>query len=281
MTDADFLDQLESWALGGLEAEPRRAMERHLASRPALAEATRRAFAIAAALGEALPPSPPPPEVWPRVVAEIRAAGGRGTTATADTRWRAKRRVGVAWGIAALAAAAALWLWLDRRDRVARGELLGRDLRAREAELATQRARLDTALAAQAQLDRCARELEAMRGRDALASDAVALLELAGTQLIALEPRTRVNAGQPALAANAIYHRGVKKAYVVARGLPADGTYRVWVTRGGQRVPGASIAAAADGTAIASVSTASLAEVPESFEITRDGALVLQSRSKI
>jgi hypothetical protein len=276
MTDADFLDQLDAWALGGLDPDSALAMERHLDRHPEHAAAARRAFTVAAALGAALPVSQPPPEVWPRVLATVRSAPGPGPGRDARPASPRRRRVSVGWAVAAVASAVALWLWLDRRDR--EKALAGR-LRAEDAE---QRAQRGSTLATQAQLDRCARDLEALRTRDALASEAVALLELAGTQLIPLEPPApSTDAVRPA--ANAIYHRGVKKAYVVARGLPADPAgYQVWVRRGGARLPAAVLAPTASGAVIASVATATLDGIPESFEITAaDGRLVLRSRVSI
>lgn len=278
MNDADFLDQLDAWALGGLEPDSALAMERYLEGHPEHAAATRRAFTLAAALGAALPPSPPPPEVWPRVLAALHGPprSRRDPTRAASARWRAS----AGWAIAAVAAAVAVWLWLDRRDHVERERALADRLRARDAE---ERSRLDSTLATRAQLERCTRDLESLRTRDALAGEAVALLELAGTQLIPLEPPAPPPPGAQVPAANAIYHRGVKKAYVVARGLPADlAGYQVWVTRGGTRLAAGILASAGGGPVIASVATATLDGVPEAFEITRaDGGLVLRSRLDI
>jgi hypothetical protein len=276
MTDADFLDQVDTWALGGLEPDDALAMERYLESHPEHGAVAHRAFTTAAALGAALPASPPPPEVWTRVVTTLR----RDPTPRAVPAKRPRWRGGAGWAVAAVAAGVAVWLWFDRRDRVERERALAEALRGREAE---ERTALDSALATQAQLDRCARDLEELRARDARAGEAVALLELPGTQLVPLEPPAPPAPGAGAPAANAIYHRGVKKAYVVARGLPADHPgYQVWVTRGDARLLAAVVPASSGGAVIASVATATLEGVPESFEITgTDGRLVLRSRVKI
>jgi hypothetical protein len=276
MTDADFLDQVDTWALGGLPPDDALAMERYLESHPEHGAVARRAFTTAAALGAALPPSPPPPEVWTRVVATLRRDPAPRAVPAKRQRWRG----GAGWAVAAVAAGFAAWLWFDRRDRVERERALADALRGREAE---ERTALDGAFATQAQLDRCTRDLEALRARDALAGEAVALLELPGTQLVPLEPPVPAAPGAGAPAANAIYHRGVKKAYVVARGLPAGHPgYQVWVTRGDARLLAAVLPASSDGAVIASVATATLDGVPESFEITgTDGRLVLRSRVRI
>ncbi len=268
MTDEEFLERLEVWALGGLSDPDRSEMERHVAAHPEVRAAVRRAFTTAAALGEALPPSAPPPGSWAGIERRL-SAGGQPA--------RPRRRIAAAagWIAAAAAAAIALWLWFDRDDRRARERVLQAELDGRQRTLDEQ------TRAAQVRFDGCARELESLRTRDALAGEAVALLELAGTQLIPLEPTT---SDGPSIAANAIYHRGVKRAYVVVNGLTPDGAgYQIWVNRAGQRRPAGRLAATADGSGvIASVSADTLDDVPEAFEVTRAGGdVVLRSRIKI
>ena len=268
MTDSEFLDRVETWALGGLDDLEGAAMERHLAGTPSAAcrDAYRRAFATAALLAAALPPTTPEPEVWARIESSLPprpAARRRGVPA-----W-------VGWAVASVAIAAALVLWFDRDTRV-----------EREARLVGQLRERDTSLAAVAgtrtDLDGCRRDLEALRAKDLLASEAVALLELPGTQLIPLDRR-----GPTArdLAANAIYHRGVKKAYVVAANVPADAPpdgYRVWLVRAGQRVAAGTLVAVG-GRAIVSIPTLSLDDgVPETFQLAlASGEIVLESQIKI
>lgn len=245
MTEADFLDQLAAWALGGLADADAAAMERYLAEHPALRPEVKRAFAAAAALGRALPPSPPPPGAWRRLEVALADAAA---PAPAPARPSSRRWTALAWAIAAVAAALALWLWRDR-DAHQRHE------RSLETELA------------------------ALRGRDALVDETVALLELAGTQIIPLDP------ARPdlAVAANAIYHRGVKRAYIVVKGLPADAAgYQIWVNRAGQRLAAGRVAVDRTGAVIASVAANSLDDVPESFEVTGAGGdVLLQSHIKI
>lgn len=266
MTEAEFLDALEAWALGGLTDDEQRAMERFLAEHPEHTPAVRRAFTAAAAVGAALPPSTPPAELWQRIVDRLPARPAAPP--------RRRSTAPLAWALAALAAGVAVWLWLDRGDE-------RRQRRALVARLADQDRTLASAAAdAQARHASCVRDLEALRARDALAGEAVALMELAGTQLIPLEP----SGGPPAqVAANAIYHRGVKKAYVVVKGLDHDASaYRIWVNRAGHRLPAGELAATDGGSVIAAVAADSLDDVPESFEVTRaSGELVLQSHIKI
>jgi hypothetical protein len=63
MTEAEFLAQVEVWALGGLTEAEQAQMEAFLAGTPSSAAraAHRRAFEIAALIAAALPPAPPAP----------------------------------------------------------------------------------------------------------------------------------------------------------------------------------------------------------------------------
>lgn len=268
MTEREFVDQLDEWALGSLSEDGRAAMEAFLAANPQHRDAARRAFSAAAALGQALPPSPPPPGSWGRIAAALPPRARVDVVAPRRSAWAA-----VGWVVAAAAALIAVWLWNDRRDRRAHEAAL-------EGQLTAARQRTDEAVLASRALEQCAHDLEVLRGRDALAGEAVALLELAGTQLIPLEAPTPP---AEAIAANAIYHRGVKKAYVMVKGLPADADgYQIWVNRAGQRLPAGALAAGADGSVIASVMASTLDDVPESFEVTRaSGEVVLRSRVPI
>jgi hypothetical protein len=170
-------------------------------------------------------------------------------------------------------------LWRDRRAHVDREAALDRELRARTAAGdGTDRVMAAT----RSDLEGCKRELEAIEARDALAGEAVALLELPGTQLIPLDRHAGATTG---LAANAIYHRGVKKAYVMAAGLPTDAPpdgYRVWLVRAGHRVA-AGVLVPDHGRAIVSVPTLTLDDgVPETFQIAlATGEIVLESQIKI
>lgn len=242
MSEAEFLDQLDVWALGGLGPDERAAMERYVAEHPEVRPAVKRAFTTAGALAQALPPSWPAPGAWGRLEAAL------ATDAAAAPSRRRRPWAIAGWATAAAAAALAIWLWLDRDDRI------GRETALRE-------------------------ELAERRGRAALVDETIALLELAGTQIIPLEP-TQPDAR---VAANAVYHRGVKRAYVVVDGLPDDAAgYQIWVNRAGQRLAAGRVNVDRSGGVIAAVTADSLDDVPESFEITRqDGAVLLRSRVKI
>lgn len=267
MTEAEFLDKVDAWALGGLTDLERAAMERYLAGAPSQAcrDAHRRAFASAALLAAALPPEAPAPEVWSRIEAALppRSAARRGAPT-----W-------LGWAVAAVAVAAAVLLWLDRGTRRTREARLIGQLRDRDASLAA-------VAGAQSELTGCRRDLDALRAKDILAGEAVALLELPGTQLIPLDRR---GPAAHELAANAIYHRGVKKAYVVAANIPADAPadgYRVWLVRGGQRVAAGTLVTDR-GRAIVSIPTLTLNDgVPETFQLAlASGEVVLESQIKI
>lgn len=270
MTEAEFLDRVDAWALGGLTDLERAAMERYLddAPSPACVAAHARAFATAGLLAAALPPTAPAPAVWTRIEQALPPRIVRATPARRTPAW-------LGWAVAAVAVAAATLLWLDRGARTTRETALTVQLRDRDTALLA-------ATATRSQLDACQRDLTELRARDALANEAVALLELPGTQLIPLDRR-----GPAArdLAANAIYHRGVKRAYVVAANLPADAPadgYQVWLVRAGQRVAAGTLVADR-GRAIVSIPTLTLDDgVPEAFELTlASGEVVLASQIKI
>ncbi|MBK9036874.1 MAG: anti-sigma factor [Myxococcales bacterium] len=269
MTEAEFLDRVETWALGGLTDLERAAMERYLADAPtpACQAAHARAFATTALLAAALPPAAPAPEVWARIERALPPAPRR----AAPTRvppW-------LGWAVATVAVAAAVLLWLDRDRRAEREAGLIGQVRARDTALAA-------ATSTRSDLDACRRDLTELRARDLLADEAVALLELPGTQLIPLDRR-----GPAArdLAANAIYHRGVKRAYVVAANIPADAPvdgYQVWLVRGGQRVAAGTLVPDR-GRAIVSIPTLTLDDgVPETFQLAlASGEIVLESQIRI
>jgi hypothetical protein len=178
--------------------------------------------------------------------------------------------------VAVVAIVALVLVWLDR-DRHRRGEsALASRARSAEARLAVAEARLD-------QVAACRRELAALSGTSQFAGQAVSLLELPGTQLIPLE---RAQAVTTQLAANAIYHRGVKQAYVVIGGVPADHVgveYEVWVVRGNVRELAGKAVPEAGGRALLTVPRPTLEPgVPAAFEVT-DGAgnLLLASKMPI
>jgi hypothetical protein len=281
VTEADFLAQVDAWALGGLSSQEEAQMAAYLAGQPSPAalQAHRRAFATAALLAASLPPAPPREDAWRRIEAALPKLPNGVASVTplvSARRWRS-----AGWVAAGMAAVAVLWLIVDRsrgsaREAELRGEL-------RDAQLAMQALRTESSshAATRGELDGCLRDLTELRTRDALAAEAVGLLELPGTQLIPLERKAEATK----LAANAVYHRGVKRAYVVAAGMPADAaaSYQVWLVRAGKRLEAGRLVAGLDGRAIARVPTLTLDDgVPESFQITRaNGEIVLESKIRI
>ena len=76
----------------------------------------------------------------------------------------------------------------------------------------------------------CAQRLQSMERDLELRDQAVALLELPGTELFAVAPTDK----STAYLANAILHAGTKRAFIVATGLtpqPGKG-YEAWVVKG-------------------------------------------------
>ncbi|KAB2892676.1 MAG: hypothetical protein F9K40_17975 [Kofleriaceae bacterium] len=71
MTEAEFLDLIGAWALSGLSADEAERMERYVVEHPEIRGEVKRAFTTAAALGRALPASPPSPAAWRRLEAAL------------------------------------------------------------------------------------------------------------------------------------------------------------------------------------------------------------------
>lgn len=285
MTESEFLEQVDIWALGGLSDIERAQMEQFLTQHPSagIQEAYRRAFRTAALLGASLEPVPASDDVWQRIEAALPApkTGASNGVSTVTPIRKPRRWLAAGWAIAAAAAVLVLWLILDRSRASDREIALQEQFREAQIALAAQRGDVLAAAGVQERLGSCERDLLELRERDALASEAVALLELPGTQLIPLERKTGVSD----LAANAVYHRGVKRAYVVVAGLPKTSTaqYQVWLVRSGQRLAAGTAVAGADGRAIARVPTLTLDDgVPETFQLALStGEIVLESKIRI
>ncbi|MEZ4403570.1 MAG: hypothetical protein R3B06_26335 [Kofleriaceae bacterium] len=281
MTEAEFLERVEVWALGGLSDIERAQMERYLAGTPspACVAACARAFDAAALLAASVPPSPPPADGWARLadgVDQLRAGARR----PAPSRKVAATR---AWLVtAAVAAIVIVLLVRDRGRHVDREAQLAAQVRAQQAQLDAAQPTLAAVASTRTALDGCTQELTRLQAKDALATEAVALLELPGTQLIPLD---RPGPVTTPMAANAIYHRGVKRAYVVAAGIPADAPtdgYQVWLVRGGKRIAAGTLHPD-QGRAIAVVPTFTLDDgVPETFQLAlASGEIVLESQIRI
>ena len=226
MTCAEFKEVAALYALGALDPAERAACDAHLAEakHDGCVDALAQAFAAVEAIGGDLPEVPPGPHVWKKVEERI------GVSVLAARRTSALGAVG--WAVAAVAAAAAILLLWDRRgkDQEIANLLAGqRDMRARVTEVG--RSLTQVGLDRQA----CRAQLEQME-KDAMQRDqAMALLELPGTQLFALAPQKEMESYK----ANAVLHTGLKRASVAASGMwPVAGkTYQLWVIKGKQFIP--------------------------------------------
>ena len=208
MTCAELRELAAAHALGALEPAEQAEVERHLTtpgSHDGCREAVDRARATVGALAGALPEVKPDPRVWEAI--EIR---------TGLLRPRFPGRVGkVGW--AAVAAAVAL-LGVVQVERL---ELHRQRDEARQARAAAE--------VAAAERDRLRGALEAAQVTTALARDALALLDLPGTRLVAMDPQP----GQSARAV-ALVNAADGRAVVASTALPPQPgkTYQLWVIRG-------------------------------------------------
>lgn len=246
MTCAEFKELAALYALGALDAQERSACEAHLGLREhegcvqALAEAS----TALEALGGDLPEIPPGPHVWKGIEDRIGVAviGPR----------RRGRLPALGWAVAAVAAAAAIFLLWDRRG-------MERDLADARAERRAMVERVSEAQRVVASVSSarkaCLDKLQDLQTDLAQRDEAMALLELPGTQLFALAPGKDMP-----YRANAILHAGVKRAYVVATGLtPIPGRiYEMWVIKGKKAIPAGFLTADAKGRAIARIDYAEL-----------------------
>jgi anti-sigma-K factor RskA len=236
MTCAEFQELAAAMALGALDDDERAACEAHLRAGPHAGchDALARAEATVARLGDALPPVAPPAALWDAIAAGVTPPRRR---ARRVPLWAAAS----GWVVAAAAAAALL---------VPGGE--------------SPRAR-DQAIATRALLDRCAGELETLRAEQAAQREAVALVDLPGTEIVALAPQ-----GPAAQRATAIVNRGAGRAVVVGHGLvpQAGKDYELWVIRGDAKLAAGLLRAGSAGSLVAVVDPALLAGGVDAFAIT-------------
>jgi anti-sigma-K factor RskA len=262
MDCATFKDLVALYALGGLERDERIACETHLktATHEGCREALSRATATVASMDDATGEAPPP-RVWEAIERQIAPEVNR--------RRSVHRRVWWAAGTA-LACAAALVLALIRLSQLeatlgdSRNALANRD-------------QVFTSMVGER--DACLDKLQRLEGTERLRAEAVDLLQLGGTTLFPLAAKNGRNA-----TANAIMHTGVKRAYVVAEGLPSvpDRDYEMWIAKGKRVVPAGLIKVDARGRAVVRIDYATLlGEVgaPDAMMITlepRGGSAVVQ-----
>jgi anti-sigma-K factor RskA len=229
VTCDEFKQHTAAMALGALDANERAACEQHLreTKHDGCVDAVRTALYTTSLLAEALPPVAPSPRTWAAIESRLQ-----------DKAAPARRGVPmVAWLLAAAAVLLIVWLGFDRgrlQDQLAQNDAHQKQ-----------------------QLSECVAQLEHMKSDAQMRRDALALLGLSGTQLIALSQKGSEQA-------NVIYHRGVKRAYLLGQNLaaPTGKDYELWVIRGERKIPAGVLRADASGALIANVDPALLAEGP-------------------
>jgi anti-sigma-K factor RskA len=256
MTCAEFHELAAGYALGALDPEEQRLCELHLAAsehdgcQEKLAEARR----TVAALGDSIAPVRPREAIWKQIEsglapAERPAAGGRGARVTA-------------WVLALAAAGALAWGIREWRK--------GADLRDRMAVLEG-----DSSLAVQqrrrltAERSACLKDLQAARADLALRDEAVALLGVPETRVIAFAPQGDAKSG-----GRAVVNFGEKKGVVIARGLtPQDGKdYELWILRGNDPPRPAGVFHGDPDTTLFRIEPALLADGADALAITLEPA---------
>lgn len=242
VTHAEFLQQVDAYALGALDPDQARAMEAHLAeggAHPECESALRRARETVGALAADLRAVEPPARVWQAISASIRGASPSSTGPR-----RVRRLPGWAYG---LAAAALLLLILGA-------------LRLRAVTSAEELAR---ATAAQCARDLADAHLDLLRKEDALK-----LLVEPGTQVVSLAP----SPGTPTHTGTGVvlFHpRG--RALLVGQRFASDPTrdYELWIIRDGHPVAAGLLPAGPDGQVFTDVRPELLARGrPAAFAIS-------------
>lgn len=243
MTDcASFKDLAASLALDTLSPSERAEAEAHLleAQHDGCLETLCSAMDGVAAIGGPMPP----PRVWARIEARVRAS-------------RPPRRAALSWTGWAVAAAL-LFVIIGLVARPPGRARLEARLGAGEAALTDV-----TFTAAQ-----CRTQLRALESQQQTRDEAVALLERAGTRLYPL-PATKGTGAQ----ANAILHTGLERAFVVADGLPAvaEHHYELWIAKGTRIIAVGPVQVDAHGRGVARVDYARLlgeGQLPDAMMIT-------------
>lgn len=212
MNCAELKEQVGALALGALEPEEAAACADHLDEQSAhqgCHEAYARALLTAGKLGASLTPVKPGPLAW----SGIQVALDRQARVARPRRWPA-----TGWAVAAAAALALVFVWLDRDEqvRVLRGESAGA---------------VHLANVAQEQQRRCLEELNAAKDGDQLARAAVALADKPGTQLVPMEGK--------GYHATILFNPAERRAYVVSATLGSwsDKDFELWVVRDAKTPP--------------------------------------------
>jgi anti-sigma-K factor RskA len=256
MTCAELKEQLGALAAGALDPAERAACEAHLAldiPHHGCAEALAHANEAAALLGAALPPVEPGPDVWHAIEAEV----GLGAAAAPK---RASRQGGRArWWVAGFAMAASVTIVFMFGVREVNDVS---ELRDQVSQLTKQLGDLQGAAAnVKHDLERARADLAAQR-------EALAMLQLSTTAVIALAPPGASHGG---MRASALYNPQQGHAMVVASGLMphAGKDYELWVIRGDHKMAAGLLHGDATGATVARVDTRLLASgAPDAFAVT-------------
>ncbi len=256
MTCAEFHELAAAYALGALDPEEQRLCELHLSASEhegcpdKVAEARR----TVAALGDSIAPVRPREAIWKEIEAGLAPAQRPAATG--------RRARAAAWAFALVAAAAVAFAFrqwqssADLRDRIAVAE--GDSSRALE-----ERRRLS------AERSACIKDLAAARTDLALRDEAVALLGVPETRVIAFAPQ-----GDAKSAGRAVVNLAEKKGVVIGRGLPPrDGRdYELWIIREGQDPKPAGVFHGDPDTTLFRIDPALLADGADALAITLEAA---------
>jgi anti-sigma-K factor RskA len=206
-------------------------------------EALEKAEATAALLGESLAPVSPGPETWRAIEAEL-VKESEGPV----PGWGGR----LGWALAAVAAAALLWVGFKRSE-------LAAQLAERQQQIARLQAKAD-------QLEACRRDLALARDRSDRERQVVALLKLPTTQVITLTAQS----GLP-YRARAVVNQAEQRAAVVAADLaPQTGKdFELWLIRGNAKIAAGLLHGDAHGDLIALIEPRLLVGgPPDAFAVT-------------
>lgn len=225
MNCAEFKENVSALAIGALEPAEEAACAEHLETEPfhqGCHEAYSRALVTAGKLATSLTPVKPDAQVWAGIEAALDAET---RTARPSRRW-----VGaVGWAVAAAAALALVYLWLDREKghsdlTVAQGQV---KQQADLANTAQQQAR-----ACQDEVTAVRKELDEAKGGNRLV-EAVAL---------GAKPDTKqIDMAGKGFRATLFFNAKDHKAYVISKDLNGAATaskdFQLWVVRKGVKNP--------------------------------------------
>jgi anti-sigma-K factor RskA len=233
VTCAEFKESAAAYALGILPAQEERELEEHLSESIAhqgCHAVLESALRTTAALSAAVPPVQPPDTAWEAIESRLNLG---------QTGSRPRDQPRLPWLIGFAAAAVCLLAVIQA-------------LNYRRA-LTEQNAQLAQLSAAEAERERCAQELQALKNSTELQRAALALLELPSTQLVPLGAPQGV---RTASRGTALFNSEQQKAIVLISALaPAVGKdYELWVIREGENpTPAGVFKPGPDGKAITQV----------------------------